>query len=141
MGAAIFDADFLLAENAIGPTKFDEPFDPAVGVAMAAYGNLSAGPMVGSIAVAAIDDDMELSMAIDPAFLNGFLGSKVVLGGKLAGLTAAGTPEAIMGFTGPDIPGGDPLTPTLELTFVPEPTSLALLGIASLMVLARRHRA
>ena len=31
-----------------------------------------------------------------------------------------GTPQQPFGFTGPDIPGGDPLTPKFGLTLVPE---------------------
>lgn len=139
MGPAIGDADFLLAENAMGPTKFDEPFDVAVGVAMAHYGNVTAGPAIGTTAVAMIDDDMDLSISIDVEFLNSFLGSVIVFGGELSSLTATGTPEAIMGFTGPDIPGGDPLTPTLELTLVPEPGTGLLLLLGGGIVLFRRR--
>ncbi len=47
----------------------------------------------------------------------------------------------MFGFTGPDIPGADPLTPTLEITFVPEPATLSLLALGSLTLLPRRRAA
>ena len=141
LGAAIFDADFLLVENGVGPSAFDDPGDPAIGVAMASYRNLTAGPMVGSATVAMIDEDMDLMIPIAPGFLNGFLGGPVVIGGELSSLTATGTPEAIMGFTGPDIPLGlaDPLTPSLVLTLIPEPVSTALALLAVGLTLCQRR--
>lgn len=40
VGAVIADSDFLLTENAVGPSAFDDPGDPAAGVPMALYGNI-----------------------------------------------------------------------------------------------------
>ena len=139
MGAAIADTDFLLAEN-LGPgtPAFNEPFDPAVGVAAAHYGNVTAGPPIGSVTVSAADDGLDLSIPIAPAFLNSFLGGKIVFGGELTTLTATGTPEAIMGFTDIDIPGGDPLTPSLVLTLIPVPATLSLMATACCLICLRR---
>ncbi len=42
-------------------------------------------------------------------------GGLVLLGGSVSSVVLPGTPQQPFGFTGPDIPGGDPLTPTLTL--------------------------
>lgn len=124
VGAALGESGFLLSEHAVGPTAFDEPSDPAVLTAMGLYGGVTGGPSIGSASVSAADDDMELVIPIDTGFLNAHLGSLVIFGGELSTLTAAGTPEAIMGFTGPDIPSGDPLTPKLIVETIPTPGAL-----------------
>ena len=147
MGAAIADTSFLLAENGVGPTAFDSPMDPAIGVAMALYGNLAGGPPtpLGSTSVSAADDATILSIALDPAgvgFLNSFLGGIVVIGGSVPTAVGTGTPQQPFGFTAPDIPGGDPLTPSLVLTLVPEPgtATLIALGLMALAGGGRRKR-
>ena len=45
-GAALGDAMFLFGTNAAGMTEFDAPTDPAIGVAMALYGNIGSGPSI-----------------------------------------------------------------------------------------------
>jgi len=147
VGAAISDTSFLLSENAVGPTAFDDAADPAIGVATALYGNLAGGPStpLASTSISAADDATTLSIALDPAgvgFLNGFLGGIVVLGGSVPTAIPPGTPQQPFGLTGPDIPGGDPLTPSLTLTFVPEPglAPLVALALSGLAGVARRPR-
>lgn len=140
-GAALADAAFLLDANKIGPTEFDEPTDPAIMVAMAMYGTLTDGPAIGSTMISAADDGVDIIISIDPDYLNGFLGKKVIFGGELATLEMMGTPEAAMGFTGPDIPGGDPLTPKLLLETIPTPGTAVVLFGAVLAGAYRRRRA
>ncbi len=142
VAAALMDADSLLAASAIGTTSFDMPSDPAVGVAMMHFGNLTGGPIIGAAPVSMADDDMDLMISIAPGFLNAHLGSRVVFGGALSSLTMAGTPEAIMGFTGPDIAGGTTplLVPKLELTLVPEPGRGILLLLGAATAIFRRRR-
>ncbi len=138
-GAALADASFLYEANTIGPTEFDELTDPAIMVAMAMYGTLTDGPAIGSTMISADDDETDLIISIDPDYLNGFLGKKVIFGGVIPSLEMMGTPEAVMGFTGPDIPGGDPLTPKLFLETIPSPgTAIVLFG--AMLVGARRRR-
>jgi len=76
--------------------------------------------------------------------LNLFLGSSLVLGGTVSTAPPGTFPQQPFGFTGPDIPGGDILTPTLEivtLSSVPEPATVLLIVIGSLALGCHwRHR-
>lgn len=151
-GGALGDAGFLMSEHAAGPSAFDGPGDMAIDVAMAMYGNIAggAGPL-GVAAITAADDGTILSIPLMPAgiaYLNSMLGGMAILGGTVTTAPPPGTPQQPFGFTGPDIPGGDPLTPYLEVTYVPEPASLASLAIGALALLrqsrcfpASAHRA
>ncbi len=62
--------------------------------------------------------------------------------GQLSNGGQLGCDVALAGFTGPDIPGGDPLTPTLDVTLIPEPgtATLVALGLAGLGGMARQRR-
>ncbi len=147
-GAAIADADALLTGNSVGSTEFDDALDPLISVASALYGNIESGPAIlGSAVVSSDDDGTTLSIPIvDLGYLSAHLGGPIFLGGTVSGIIPAdGTPQQPFGFTGPDIPGGDPLTPTLILTFastsVPEPSTLALGAIVlAAICMARRRR-
>ena len=147
VGAAISDTMFLLAENGVGPGAFDDAADPAISVATALYGNIAGGPVtpLGSTVITSADDSTTLTIALDPAgvaFLNTFLGGIVVIGGSVSSVIPPGTPQQPFGFTGPDIPGVDPLTPTLDITLVPEPGTaiLVAMGLTVLGRMARQRR-
>ncbi|MBI4579059.1 MAG: hypothetical protein HY718_05110, partial [Planctomycetes bacterium] len=70
-------------------------------------------------------------------YLNIFVGSRLILGGTLPTATPPPVPQEIFGFTGPIIPAGDPLTPKLMVTTIPEPPALA--GLALLAAAAARR--
>jgi len=148
-GAALGLITDLVTLNA-GPGfgAFDDPGDPGVIVGASLFPVLGDGALVlGGATVSAADDGTVVSIPITPgglAYLDLFAGGALVLAGELPSATdPSPTPETesqlIFGFTGPDIPGGDPLTPTLDITFVPEPTSLVLLGVGGLLLLQRRR--
>jgi len=144
-GAAVSDADLLLAKNGVGSTEFDESTDPAIGVATALYGNLAGGPPtpLGSVSISAADDSTILLIPLDPGgitYLNDFVGGAIVIGGSVPTVVLPGTPQQPFGGTGPDIPAGDPLTPKLVLTVVPEPGSLTLVTCALFGLNALRRR-
>jgi hypothetical protein len=119
---------------------YDSPTDPLVVDAKALHAMLAPpGPPLTSKVVTAADDGTILSLSFTPAgltFLNSKLGSKILLGGFLStappysGPTAF--PQAIFGFTGPDIPADDPLTPTLDLTLtsIPEASGALFFAVA-----------
>ena len=126
---------------------FDAPPDRAIGVAGARCVKLAGGPPtpLGSTSISAADDGTTLSIALDAAgvgFWNGFLGGVVVIGGSVPTVVGTGTPQQPFGMTGPDIAGGDLLTPSLVLTLVPEPGTgtLVVLGLLALGMRARRRR-
>lgn len=133
-GTALGDAGFLLAANGVGPSAFDDPGDPAIAVAMGLYANLEGGPgPFGVTTISSLDDGTVLSIPIGPAgvdYLNAFADGLAMIGGKVVTAPPPDFPQQPFGFTGPDIPGGDPLTPILSLTIVPEPASAALLLLA-----------
>jgi hypothetical protein len=147
MPAALGLASALASGTTMG--EFDEIADPLVISAKTLYSKLADGPAVLASAVITHDmDDSFIEIAFTPvgvAYLNGFLGSKVVLSGLVPSATPPAFPQQPFGFTGPDIPSGDPLTPLLILTAVPEPSSAALLalgvGCVLLLVGARRKPA
>lgn len=141
-GGALGDAGFLMSAHAAGTSAFDDPGDLAIGVAMAMHDNIAggAGPL-GAAAITFADDGVLLSIPLMPAgvaYLNGMLGGMAILGGTVTTAPPPGTPQQPFGLTGPDLPGGDPLTPHLEVTYVPEPASLFLLAIGGL-ILSRRN--
>jgi hypothetical protein len=146
--SSIADIGALAAGNLIGPSEFDEPTDPLVGVAAGLYSKLGDGPLLlGATPISSADDDSELAIPITPGgigYLNMFLGSSLVLGGSVATVSPPdGTPQQPFGLTGPDIPGGDPLTPMLEITTldaaVPEPSGFVLLGIGAIGLFGYRR--
>jgi hypothetical protein len=149
-GAALTDIDALAAGNLVGSTEFNEPSDLLIGVAGALYGNIEgfSGLPLASAVISSADDSTTLSIPIDLpgiAYLNDFSGGPVVLGGVVSTVVLGGLPDfpqQPFGGTGPDIPGGDPLTPKLVLTIVPEPTTALLLasGLAGLAATALRRR-
>jgi hypothetical protein len=143
----------LAADLAAGTTtaEFDEPDDPLVLEAGDLFGLLTAGPpLAPPFAVTSADDGSFIDIALSPdgvAYLSGFIGTKVLLSGFVPSIDGMppDVPQQPFGFTGPDIPGGDPLTPMLILGVVPEPPAVALAfaGVSCflLLVTLRRNRA
>ena len=132
----------------VGSAGFDEVSDPGVTIGAGLYPVLGDGPLLlGGTITSPADDGTSLIIPITPGglgYLDLFAGSSLVLAGSLTTATdPSPSPDVdsqlIFGFTGPDIPGGDPLTPTLEITFVPEPTSMVLLGLGGLLLMKRRR--
>jgi hypothetical protein len=138
-GPALGDAGALKAAHGAGPGAFDSPGDMAVGIAAALYGNIEggAGFVLGSKAITPADDGLVVSIALSPlgvAYLNGFMGGPAILGGSVPSIMlAAGTPQQPFGLTAPIIPGSGPTVPKLDVTVIPETTSLLLVGVVAVM--------
>jgi hypothetical protein len=144
-GAALGDAGMLKMSHAAGPTAFDSPMDPAVGVAAALYGNIEGSAAVfASVPITTLDDGSLVEIPLSAGavgYLNGFLAGVVLLGGSVSSIVpASGTPQQPFGLVAPMIPGSGPTVPKLEVTLVPEPSTLVLLASASALVLLRRRR-
>ncbi len=117
------------------PADFDETTDPLVLDAATLYGGLADSSFI--LASASIDDSMddsfiELTFTGDGlTYLNFLKGGFVPLGGMVSTVDLGdGTPQQPFGFTGPDIPGGDPTTPLLTLATIPEPGSALVMLLA-----------
>lgn len=124
-------------------SDFDDPGDPLVGAADMLYDKLADGPMfLGGFFVSSAVNDTFIDITFTPAglgYLNSFLGGVVILGGKVPSAVPPAFPQQPFGFTGPDIPGGDPLTPKLTITTVPEPATGMFLALAGALTLAGRR--
>jgi len=156
-GAKMLAGDLLTGLGS-GPMAFDEPGDPLVGAAGSLYAKLGDGGPLATppTTFSAADDGMTVSIPLSPAgltYLNTFVGDVVILAGALPSAVpeedvppfiAGDTfiPQAVFGFTGPDLVGGDPLSPKLDITVVPEPSTVALsiLGLLSLGLMAWLRR-
>lgn len=127
--------------------------DPALGISVALYGNIEGSPLpaLGTFVVSSADDDSMISIPLTGSgigYLNDFAGGIAFLGGSVTTAPGPGasptsppvSPQQPFGLTGPDIPGGDPLTPVLILEVVPEPTSGILLVFGLLFFGLRRRR-
>jgi hypothetical protein len=144
MGAALGIAADLAASTSM--SDFDETTDALVIAAKTLYGKLSDGPLI--LATAFIGHDMDGSFIeigftdAGVGYLNGFLGSKVVLSGLVPTAIPPAFPQQPFGFTGPDIPAGSPLTPVLDLTVtaIPEPSTALLLAAGVVCLVLRRAR-
>lgn len=128
-------------------TEFDQPSDPLVGIADALYDQIpGAGPgpaVLASFVISSNENATTISIILNSAgiaHLNSNLGTRVILGGHVSTVSGTNSPQQVFGSTGPDIPGDDLLTPTLELTLVPEPSMVVLLGAGVLLLLVRRRR-
>lgn len=141
----------LAAGNLVDPSVFDEASDPLIGAAAGLYAGLGDGVVLGSVDITAADDDTVLAIVLSPAglgYINGFLGGALVLAGALSTAPAPDFPQLVFGFTGPDIPGGDPLTPMLDIMTepvvdMPEPGSVVIMlsGLIAFCGLRRYRRA
>lgn len=126
-------------------SDFDSTSDPLVMAAATLYGKLADGPLAlgGTMLTSAMDDSF-VEISFSPAalgWLSGFAGGKLLLAGVVPSVVPPGLPQQPFGFTGPDIPGGGPLTPMLLVTTVPEPAAwLLLAGGGALLVAMRRRR-
>ncbi|MCA9064308.1 MAG: hypothetical protein KDA96_14660 [Planctomycetaceae bacterium] len=141
MAGALSDSVALAVGFSVGSDEFDDAGDPLITTSSALYSKLALGPALAGTAVTAADDGSFVSVPFSGAgvaYLNSFMGTPVILGGKVPTAIAPDTPQSLFGFTGPDIPMGDVLTPTLELTFapaaVPEPRLAWLTGGALLLI-------
>jgi hypothetical protein len=127
--------------------EFGTPGAGLIPAAKTLYGKLSDGPFVlASMGITAAMDDSFIEIdftAAGVAYLDALRGGKVILGGMVASVTPPAFPQQPFGFTGPDIPGADPLTPELILTtVVPLPAALGLMlaGGLALLIGAPRGR-
>lgn len=125
-------------------SEFDSPADPLVVSAGLLYTKLTDGPFLGGIILLAPADDgkfVDITFTGSGlAYLNSFLGSTVILGGKVPTVVGLASPQQPFGFTGAgSFPGS--LTPKLVVTTAPEPsTALLLLGTLAFAA-GRRRRA
>jgi hypothetical protein len=124
-------------------TEFDSPADSLVMAAGTLYTKLADGPMfLGGAVISTAIDDSYLAITLTPAglgYLNTFLGSTVIFGGKVVSVVPPPAPQQPFGFTGPDsFPGAK--TPTLTITTVPEPSTVLLLMLGGLACTARQRR-
>ncbi|MGE3308746.1 MAG: hypothetical protein AB7O66_02160 [Limisphaerales bacterium] len=128
--------------GATSPTEFDSPSDPLVGAASTLYALLGDGPaFLGGTMITSADDDSFIEITLTPVgigYVNTFLGGKLILAGKVPSAEPPDFPQQPFGFTGPDIPGDDPLTPVLTLTTVPEMNSASWVALMGLAVAATR---
>ena len=112
------------------PADLDEPIDPLVGAAAGLHGVLGDGPLLlGATILSPADDGTSVSIPITPGglgYVASFFGGTIVFGGTLSTAAPPATPQSVFGFTGPDIPGGDPLTPTLIIETAPIPVPAAM---------------
>ncbi len=129
-----------------GTADFDSPSDPLVIAAGTLYTKLADGPLVlGTIGLIPAFDDSFVEIAFTPGgigYLNLFLGETLILGGVSPSAMPPVFPQQPFGFTGPDIPGGDPKTPMLTLTTIPEPSPLLLVpaAVGAILLAAGRRR-
>jgi hypothetical protein len=146
-GPALGDAGALMMAHGVGPGAFDSPMDPAVGIAGALYGNIEggAGAPIGAKVILPADDFTLVSIPLSPlgvAYLNTFLAGPVLLGGTVPSIIApSGTPQQPFGLVAPIIPGMGPTVPKLEVTLVPEPSTLLMCATAiAIAVISRLGR-
>ena len=143
-GLALADELITLATVA-GSDAFDAAGKPGVTVGGGLFTVLGDGSPLSGIELSSSDDDTIITMDFSEAalgYLNLFVGERLILAGGLSSLSETdGVTEGVFGYTGPDIPGGDVLTPTLELTTVPEPGSggAALIILVTGWALSRRR--
>jgi hypothetical protein len=142
---ALADAAALKMGNETGgPADFDDPTDPLVGMAKSMYMKLATGPTPLAFAVLSpTTDGMTIPLPFTPpglGYLNSFVGAKVILAGKVPTAMPPTTPQSVFGYTEPDIAGGDPLTPKLEVTYIPEPHSALLAALSVLALRPASHR-
>jgi hypothetical protein len=115
-------------------------------MAKSMYTKLATGPAPLAMAVLSpATDGMTIPLPFTPpglSYLNSFLGGSVILGGLVPTAMPPATPQSVFGFTGPDITAGDPLTPMLEVTFIPEPggAAVGIMGFFSLFAAERSRR-
>ncbi len=136
--------DLLTLNSTVGAPAFDETSDPGVLIAGALHPLLGDGPLLlGGYTASPADDGTIIEIPITAGglgYLSAFAGGTLVLAGTVP--TSGGPPDPdsqlLFGFTGPDIPGGDVLTPVLEVTYVPEP-GCPMLVCAAVCLLARRR--
>jgi len=132
---ALSEIALLKAANLIGPTAFDAPSDPTIPAAIGLYSKLAAGLVpLAFKTMSPADDGTTVSLPFTPdgvAYLNSFLGSTVVLGGKTPTAVPPDSPQLVFGFTGPDIAGGGPLIPTLVISLVPEVSGVWFMCLAA----------
>jgi hypothetical protein len=126
-------------------SDFDSTSDPLVMAAVTLFSKLADGPLaLGGIVLTPAMDDSFVEISFSPAalgWLSGFAGGKLLLAGVVPSVVPPAFPQQPFGFTGPDVPGGGPLTPMLLITTVPEPAAwLLLLGGGTLLAATRRRR-
>ncbi len=129
---------FRLSDTPFPPSAITAPH--TVPEAIGIWSTLGTGEYFGSIDVApATGPDQDLEIALSPAaiaYINGHMGTFMVLGGHVSTLDGTSPDELVFGYS--DIPSPHITEPRLSLTFVPAPGALS--ALAGAMLLAARRR-
>ncbi len=149
VGGSMFATTAEMADFAAKLTVVNDPFTaPGAAAGIALYGKiadtLDGMPPFGMKPVdVTTNGTMVVVPLTDPGvlpYLNFFKGGPVVLGGKLMDLNPGPPDEVMFGYTHPLFPPFPSPTPELFLTVVPEPGTLAALGLGAICLLRRRKR-
>lgn len=127
---AIFDVTTSMASLTTG----------GVGL-LGTFEDLGTGVEFGSVVVSAADNGQVVSIVLNAAgvaAINASLGGSIAFGGALTTLGAGPDNEYVFGFSATSFAGGD--VRRLDLTVVPEPTTLSLLALAVVPLMRRRRR-
>jgi hypothetical protein len=141
-------SDFLKGYVSPDPTETLAMFDVATpidtltlgGLGIAGvFDDLGTGVQFGTVVVSPADNGRTVSIVFNAAgidAINAALGGRIAFGGVLTTLGAGIASEHVFGFSTADFAGDD--VRRLDLTVVPEPGTLSLLGFALVTIALRR---